>query len=46
VTVLFVAINRRHEVRLRRDLAQLAPEAFCSTGELRASLTQLAPSST
>ena len=46
VTVLFLAISRRHEVRLRRDLAQLAPEAFCTTGELRASPAQLALGST
>jgi uncharacterized protein YebE (UPF0316 family) len=35
VTVLFVAVNRRQEERLHRDVARLAPEAIWST-ELRA----------
>jgi uncharacterized protein YebE (UPF0316 family) len=36
VTVLFVAINRRLEARLHRDVAHLAPEAFWSIEDLRA----------
>ncbi len=35
VTVLFVAINRRRESELQLDLAELAPEAFWSTEDLR-----------
>jgi uncharacterized protein YebE (UPF0316 family) len=35
VTVLFVAINRRDEQRLQRDVRQVAPEAFWSTEDLR-----------
>lgn len=34
VTVLFLAINRKHEERLHRDVAHLAPQAFWTT-ELR-----------
>jgi uncharacterized protein YebE (UPF0316 family) len=34
VTVLFVPVNRRHEERLHRDVAELAPGAIWST-ELR-----------
>ena len=37
VHVLFLAINERHESRLRRDLARVAPDAFWSTEELRLS---------
>jgi uncharacterized protein YebE (UPF0316 family) len=36
VHVLFVAINRRHEARLHRDVAHLAPQAFWSIEDLRA----------
>ena len=36
VTVLFVAINRRREAALHRDVAEVAPEAFWSIEELRA----------
>lgn len=35
VTMLFLAINRRHEDRLHRDVEHLAPQAFWST-DLRA----------
>ena len=38
--VLFVRINRRHEARLHRDVARLAPEAVWST-DLRADPPQL-----
>lgn len=31
VTVLFLAINRKHEERLHRDVAHLAPQAFWTT---------------
>jgi uncharacterized protein YebE (UPF0316 family) len=43
VTVLFVAINRRHEARLHADVATLAPEAFWSVEELRARPGTAAP---
>lgn len=36
VTVLSVAINRRQEGRLHRDVTHLAPEAFWTTEEVRA----------
>jgi uncharacterized protein YebE (UPF0316 family) len=36
VTVLFVPIDRRHEARLHRDVAHLAPGAGWSSNELRA----------
>jgi uncharacterized protein YebE (UPF0316 family) len=42
VTVLFVRINRRHEARLHRDVARLAPQAVWST-DLRANSSELAP---
>lgn len=35
LTMLFLAINRRHEDRLHRDVEHLAPQAFWST-DLRA----------
>jgi hypothetical protein len=38
--VLFVRINRRHEARLHRDVARLAPEGVWST-DLRAGSAQL-----
>jgi uncharacterized protein YebE (UPF0316 family) len=38
VSILFVAINRRHEARLHRDVNALAPQAFCSIEDLRARL--------
>lgn len=41
VTVLFARINRRHEARLHRDVAHLAPEAVWST-DLRANSSELA----
>jgi uncharacterized protein YebE (UPF0316 family) len=41
VTVLFVAISRRHESRLQRDVAGLAPQAFCSIEDLRARLVSI-----
>jgi uncharacterized protein YebE (UPF0316 family) len=41
VTVLFVRLNRRHEARLHRDVAHLAPEAVWST-DLRASSAEFA----
>jgi uncharacterized protein YebE (UPF0316 family) len=44
VTVLFVAISRRHEARLHADVATLAPEAFWSVEELRSRPGALAPS--
>ena len=40
VTVLFVRINRRHEPRLHRDVARIAPESVWST-DLRADSAQL-----
>jgi uncharacterized protein YebE (UPF0316 family) len=43
VTVLFVAISRRHEARLHADVATLAPEAFWSVEELRARPGTVAP---
>jgi uncharacterized protein YebE (UPF0316 family) len=46
VTVLFVAINRRHEARLHRDVANLAPEAFWSIEDLRARPVQPTPVTT
>ena len=41
VTVLFARINRRHEARLHRDVAHLAPEAVWST-DLRTNSSELA----
>lgn len=41
VRVLFVRINRRHEGRLHRDVAHVAPEAVWST-DLRANSSELA----
>jgi uncharacterized protein YebE (UPF0316 family) len=35
VTVLYVAIDRRHESRLHTDLLALAPQALLSSEELR-----------
>jgi uncharacterized protein YebE (UPF0316 family) len=43
VTMLFVAINRRHESRLQQDVASIAPEAFWSIEELRARPGRTAP---
>lgn len=46
VTVLFVAVDRRREARLHRDVAELAPEAFCSTEDLRSRPARPAPAAT
>lgn len=35
VTVLFVAVDRRREARLHRDVSDLDPDAFFSTEDLR-----------
>ncbi len=43
VTVLFVAISRRHEVQLHRDVAHVAPQAFWSSEELRGRPGQSTP---
>ena len=42
VTVLFVAINRRDESRLQRDVDDLATDAFWSIEDLRARSLQFA----
>ena len=38
VKILFVVISRRHEARLQRDVASLAPNAFLSVEDIRANL--------
>ena len=43
VTVLFLAINRRHAHRLHRDVATLDPDAEWSVEDVRARSTQRAP---